>query len=209
MGNGIVVAKNDSSLSVLAIEGKINKEDIVNIGVAKLEQKLIAAEKVGIAAWKAAMEASQNAQKALSKALNLVAEAELGSKIKNLNDAFKALGGIGNVAKISGTELHIEDKSKYVLAHVQISGSHCAINPIKVLAGKSVLAANKAVKDTAKEEDKASTDLNVIREKMGQMTRLERQLAARLAEAELSTTEKGANLVALIEESTDDFMKTL
>lgn len=208
----VPTAPQGTSLAVLSVEGKISKNDIVDIGVAKLESKLIAAEKEATVAWKACKEASAQATKDYDKELKAFASGKLKANLKAVNDALKAIGlkGKSVTAAIHTVDLWKgPDDKRHVRVSLVIHDNYTSGDNLLFKPSAGVLAAHKNIKVTADAEQKAVSALQEIRTKMGQMARLERQLRACLAETQLGNTEEGSKIVDLIEASTDDFLATL
>jgi len=198
--------------SPLVMKGEIDTNAVANIGLAKLESKLIGKEQVIRTAIFACEKACDKTQKALSKSIKDFAKSKLDSNVAALNKALKTAGFGKTTAKITSVARNADENEITAKVSITQINTHRGGAVDAEYTWNESAVIKKAARDLIATKELLSEEnekMAAIRHKMAMMPRLERQLKARCAEATLQDSEGGAALLDLIEAQADSFMEDI
>lgn len=208
--NELSLSGNDSNLPVINMKAVVTKDDIVAIGVASVEQKLMESEKDIICRLDENEKDRIKAVSSLNRAVKSLANEKTKKIIDDMNKAAEAFGVKDFVGLNSAnTSKDAEDRDIVTVTFASKSRDLNYLTQVYPVDKKITEALNKTrgIENTGK---KLSEELRQIRAKMTQMPRLERTLRAAIAKKQLvESGERGSDLVELVENNTDEFLSKL
>lgn len=208
--NELSLSGNDSNLPIINMKAVVTKDDIVAIGVASVEQKLMESEKDIICRLDENEKDRIKAVSSLNRAVKSLANEKTKKIIDDMNKAAEAFGVKDFVGLNSAnTSKDAEDRDIVTVTFASKSRDLNYLTQVYPVDKKITEALNKTrgIENTGK---KLSEELRQIRAKMTQMPRLERTLRAAIAKKQLvESGERGSDLVELVENNTDEFLSKL